>query len=141
MSTATTSSRTSARHGATVVAGTVVVAAVVNLAILAVGRSAGGDFQFTSGDDRLTVGAGGVAMLTILPLLVGMSLAALLSVRWPVVLRVGMFVGPALALATIAIMTIPADLDTTSTVFLSMMHVVLVPATILGLRALEVPRV
>ena len=133
-------SRTSARpHPAVVVMGTVLVAAVVNLAILAVGRSAGGDFQFASGDDRLTVGADGVAMLTIIPLLVGMTLAALLSHRWPVVLRIGMFVGPALALVTIGLMTLPADLDTTSTVFLSLMHVALVPATILGLRALATP--
>jgi hypothetical protein len=136
MSSATVS-RTYARHSRTVVvAGTVLVAAVVNLAILAVGQSAGGDFQFTDGDDRMTVGAGGVAMLTIVPLLIGMTLATVLSLWWPAVLRIGMFVGPALALATIGFMTIPADLDTTSTVFLSLMHVALVPITILGLIAL-----
>ena len=136
MSSATTALTYARRGRAVVVAGTVLAATVVNLVILAVGRSAGGDFEFTSGDDRLTVGADGVAMLTIIPLLVGMTLAAVLSLRWPAVLRIGMFVGPALALATIAFMTISADLDTTSTIFLSLMHIALVPVTVLGLRAL-----
>ena len=92
MSSATMSGHTSARHDAIVVVGTVLVAVVVNLAILAVGRYVGGDFEFTSGDDRLTVGADGVSMLTIAPLLIGLTLAALLSRRWPAVLRIGMFV-------------------------------------------------
>jgi hypothetical protein len=135
MSTATTS-RTFARQRASVVGVTVLVARVSNLATLGAGLTAGGDFGSTAADDRLTVGADGVAMLTIVPLLIGMTLAAVLSRRWPVVLRIGMFAGPALALATIGFMTIPADLDTTSTVFLSLMHVALVPVTILGLRAL-----
>lgn len=140
MSSATISRTYVRRSRPVVVASTVLVATVVNLAILAVGQSAGGDFEFTSGDDRLTVGAGGVAMLTIVPLLAGMTLAAVLSLRWPAVLRIGMFVGPAAALATIGIMTIPADLDTTSTVFLALMHVALVPVTILGLHALGASR-
>ena len=136
MSSATVS-RTYVSGRTAVVVGTVLVATVVNLAILAIGQSAGGDFQFTSGGDRMTVGAGGVAMLTIVPLLVGMTLAALLSLRWPAVLRIGMFAGPAAALVTIGTMTIPADLDTTSTVFLALMHVALVPVTIAGLLAIS----
>lgn len=136
MSSATVS-RTYASRRTVVVLGAVLVATVVNLAILAVGQSAGGDFRFTAGGERMTVEADGVAMLTIVPLLAGMTLAALLSLRWPAVLSIGMFVGPAAALVTIGTMTIPADLDTTSTVFLALMHVVLVPATILGLYALR----
>ena len=40
-------------------------------------------------------------------------------------------------ISAIGTMTVPADLDTTSTIFLALMHVALVPVTILGLHALR----
>jgi hypothetical protein len=45
-------------------------------------------------------------------------------------------VAPVLAVATILLMTVPARFDTTSTLFLATMHVALIPAVLLALRAL-----
>lgn len=48
-----------------------------------------------------------------------------------------MVVAPVLAVLTIFVMTIPADLDTVSTVALAACHVTLVPISILAVRLLR----
>ncbi|MDF2708354.1 MAG: hypothetical protein K0R62_4006 [Nonomuraea muscovyensis] len=75
-----------------------------------------------------------------MPLLIGMTLVALLSRVWRWVILAAMAVAPALALVTVPIMTIPADLDDTSTVTLALCHVTLVPVTLAGLLALRAYR-
>jgi hypothetical protein len=120
----------------TIVVATVAVAVVVNVLIYAVGRAFGGDFVFTNAGEQIQVTALSVVTLTAGPLALGMALVALLSMRWPAVVKAGLVIGPALALVTIAILTLPADLDTTSTITLSLDHVALVPMTIAGLLAL-----
>jgi hypothetical protein len=76
---------------------------------------------------------------SVLPLLVGLSVAALLGRRWPAVLSVALVVAPALALVTILVMTVPADLDRVSTLALASCHVVLAPVAIVALLRLRPP--
>jgi hypothetical protein len=118
------------------VVATVVAAVVINVTIYAIGRAFGGDFLFTNAGKSIEVDAMSVVILTTVPLVAGMTLAALLSLKWPQIIKVALVVGPALALATIATFTIPADFDTTSTTTLALTHVALVPMVILGLLAI-----
>jgi hypothetical protein len=119
-----------------IVVATVVAAVVINEIIYAIGRALGGDFLFTNAGKSTEVTTWSVAALTTGPLLVGMTLVALLSRKWPSIIKVALVVGPALALVTIAILTIPADLDTTSTTTLALCHVALVPVVLGGLLAI-----
>ena len=129
-----------ARSSWVVVSGAVLVAVVVNLTIYVLGRAVGATFELTvAGDGRSTVDAATVAGFTAVPLLVGLGLAALLGPRWSWVYPTAFVVGPALAVATILVMTVPADLDTASTITLACMHLALVPVVVLALRALRRP--
>lgn len=118
------------------VVATVVAALLVNLVIWAIGAAAGGSFEFTDGDLTQSAAPGGVVVLTIVPLLIGMTLAALLSYRWLGAIRVAQVVGPALALLTI-VSTLMADFDGASTVALTAMHVAIAPIVVVGLEAMR----
>jgi hypothetical protein len=74
--------------------------------------------------------------MTMAPLLLGMTLAALLSSRWPAVLRIADVVGPALALLTVA-GTLTAGFDGVSTATLAAMHVVLALLIVVGLESMR----
>lgn len=78
-----------------------------------------------------------MAGFTALPLLVGLTLAALLGRRWPRMILVAQVVAPTLAISTIFVMTLPADFDHVSTLTLASCHVVLVPVSILTLLRLQ----
>ena len=52
------------------------------------------------------------------------------------VTRVALVLGPLLAVATVAVMTVPADLDRTSTVTLALCHLTLVPVILLAVPRL-----
>lgn len=119
------------------VGGAVVVAVAVNLAVYATGRAAGATFDFTAATGPATVDAATVAGFTAVPLLVGLTLAALLGRRWAWVVPAALVIAPVLAVATIFLMTVPADLDTASTVTLACCHLSLVPISVLALRALR----
>ncbi|MEP6482027.1 MAG: DUF6069 family protein [Rhodoglobus sp.] len=120
-----------------IVIGTVIVSVVVNLIIYAVGRAAGGDFRFTNGGASMEVDALTVVGFTIVPLILGMTAAALLSLKWRWVTAVALVVGPALALGSIAVMTLPTDFDAASKATLALCHVALVPVMVTGLLALR----
>ncbi|SDR77119.1 hypothetical protein SAMN04488543_0403 [Friedmanniella luteola] len=120
-----------------VVAVAVLVAVAADLALYGLGRAAGGSFVFTAPAGATRVDAATVAGFAALPLLVGLALAVLLARRWPRVLGVGQVAAPVLALGTVPLMTLPADLDAVSTVALALGHVVLVPVSVLALRALR----
>ena len=120
-----------------VVSGAVVVAVVVNLAIYATGRAAGATFDFTASSGPATVTAVTVAGFTAVPLLVGLTLVALLRRRWSWVVPAALVVAPVLAVATILVMTLPADLDTASTITLACCHLALIPVVVPALRALR----
>ncbi|WP_200938453.1 DUF6069 family protein [Cellulomonas sp. Root137] len=132
-----TATRVRTRPAAVVVVGAVLVAVVVNLAIYGIGRAAGADYEFTAaGGSPSTVDALTVAGFTAVPLLVGLTVAALLR-RWSWAIPTALVVAPVLAVATILVMTVPADFDTASTVTLACCHLALVPISVLALRALR----
>jgi hypothetical protein len=114
----------------------VVVALVANVALWLVGLAAGGSFEVTNGDTVESAAPGGVLVMTVVPLTLGMSLAALLSLRWFGIIRVAEVVGAVAALGTIA-STIVADFDTPSTITLSLMHVVIALVVVTGLEAMR----
>jgi hypothetical protein len=123
-----------------VVAGAVVAAVVVNLAVYGAGRAAGGSFEFTSAAGRPSeVDALTVAGFTAVPLLLGLAAVALLRRFGAWVTRGALVVAPLLALGTIAVMTLPADFDTTSTVTLALCHVALLPIVVPAVLALARP--
>ncbi|MGN2641815.1 DUF6069 family protein [Nocardia takedensis] len=118
------------------VLGAVLGALVVNLVIWLIGTAAGGDFSTVDNGETMSVAPGGVIILSIVPLLIGLTAAALISYRWVGVLRVAAIVGSILALGTIYL-TIAADFDTASTIALSLMHVALVPFIVLATEAIR----
>ncbi len=111
-------------------------AALVNLMLYGIGRAAGGTFHFTSSSGPAVVDGVTVAAFSVAPLLVGLVAVALLSRFGDWVIRTALVVGPLLAIATIALMTLPADLDATSKVTLALCHLTLVPVIIVAVRAL-----
>lgn len=140
--TATVAATVPARRtlpAAAIVTSAVMLALVVNLVVYAVGRQLGGSYRFTSAAGPAEVDALTVGAFTVLPLLVGLTVAALVGRRWPAVLSVALVVAPALALVTILVMTVPADLDRVSTLALASCHVVLAPVAIVALLRLRRP--
>lgn len=119
-----------------IVAATVVAAVGVNLVVYALGVAFGGDFDFTNKGKTIHVSPASIILMTTVPLLAGMTLAALLSLKWPGIVKAALVIGPVLALVTIGTMTIPVDLDTTSTITLAATHVALIPVMVVGLLAL-----
>lgn len=128
------------RPAGTVIGAAVAVAVVADLALYALGRLLGGSYRFTTPTGPAEVDALTVAGFAAVPLLVGLVLAALLGRRWPWVYAVALVVAPVLALVTVVVMTLPADLDLVSTVALASCHVVLAPVAVLALRRLRGPR-
>ncbi|MBM2623137.1 hypothetical protein JIG36_47340 [Actinoplanes sp. LDG1-06] len=124
------------RRAPAVIAAAVGAAVIVNLVVYAIGRAAGGSFRFTTDGTLNEVDAVTVAGFSAVPLLLGLSLVALLSRLGPWLTRTAVIVAPALALATIVVMTVPADLDTTSTITLSLCHVTLAPISVAAVLAL-----
>ena len=121
-----------------IVLGTVVAALTVNLLILAIGTACGADFTYFQSGSSMTVDAVAVTILTVFPLSVGLTFVAWVSPKWPWLLRFAMVAGPALALGTIAVMTLPTAFDTRSKAFLVLMHIALAVVTVAGLRILAV---
>lgn len=111
-------------------------ATVTNLILYAVGRAAGGTFRFTSPSGPAEVDVVTVAAFSALPLLIGLVAVLVLARFGAWVTRAALILGPLLALATIALMTLPTDLDGISKVTLALCHVVLVPVIVVAVRAL-----
>ncbi|MBF6337885.1 hypothetical protein IU450_18585 [Nocardia abscessus] len=116
--------------------GSVAVSVTINLVVWLVGLAAGGSFETTDAGKTSEVTASGVIVSAAVPLLIGMTLAALLSYLWVGVLRVAQVVGATLAVATIGL-TVAADFDLVSTIALSAMHVVLAPVLVGGLEMMR----
>jgi hypothetical protein len=119
-----------------IIAAGVGAAVVINLILYAVGRAAGGTFRFTSPSGPATVDAVTVAGFSAVPLLIGLVAVALLARFGSWVTRAALIIGPLLALGTIAVMTLPTDLDVTSKVTLALCHVVLVPIVLVAVPRL-----
>ena len=112
------------------------VAAVVNFVLFAIGATAGLDYGVKAGDSVWGVMGIGVIVVTTVLLLPGMTLAALLSLRWKRIIPVAQIVGSAISLLTIAL-TFSVDFDTASAVVLTLMHIVAVPIMVLGLELIK----
>lgn len=121
---------------ALIIAAAVGTAALINLILYGVGRAAGGTFRFTASSGPAVVDGVTVVAFSVVPLLVGLVAVALLARLGGWVIRTALVVGPLLAIATIALMTLPTDLDATSKVTLALCHLVLVPVIIVAVRAL-----
>ncbi|WP_327150121.1 DUF6069 family protein [Nocardia sp. NBC_01329] len=140
MSTATTLSGTAVRIPAlnrpVAVFGAIGAALLANLVVWLIGAAAGGTFETADAGQAQSVAPGGIIMMTVVPMLIGLGAAALLSYRWIGVLRVAAVTGSALAVATIG-GTVGADFDTASTVALSITHLTLVPAIVVATEGLR----
>lgn len=116
---------------------TALFAVVINLVIYGIGTVVGGTFDFTDGGERYHVNMLTLTGFTAIPLLVGLTVVAILA-RWVTwVFPVAPVVAPIAAIGTIFSMTIPADLDTTSTVTLAVAHVMVGLMAINGILALR----
>lgn len=134
--TAPTTSTVPALNRPVAVLGAVVAAVVVNLIVWAIGAAAGGSFVTVDNGQLFDVAPGGVIMMSAVPLLIGLTVAVLVSYVWTGVLRTAAVVGSALSLATIA-MTVSSNFDTATTIALSVMHVVLVPIMVISLEGVR----
>lgn len=123
----------------TVVVASVAVALLVNLVLWLVGLAAGGSFEHTNAGATQSAAPGGVVLMTVVPLAVGLSVAALLSLWWGGFLRIAQVAGAALPLATIA-GTLDADFDGASTVTLALMHVAIAAVAVAGLEKMRSSR-
>ena len=112
------------------------VAVVLDLAVYALGRAAGGDFRFTTAAGPAEVDAVTVAGFSAVPLLAGLTAVAVLAPLGAWVVRAALVIGPSLAVGTIALMTLPADFDAVSTMTLAVCHLMLVPVMITALVAI-----
>ena len=118
------------------VLGATVMALVANLILWLSRRASGGSFEMTDQGKVASVAPGGVITLTVVPLLVGLSLAMLISLKWEPIIRIAQVVGAVFALGTIAL-TIAADFDAASTVTLALMHVVVAASVVVALEAVR----
>lgn len=130
------SASTSRTARAVVIAFAIVAAIMANLVIYGIGRAAGGEFEFTRASQVMRVDAMTVAGFSAVPLGLGLILVALLS-RYRRIVTLASIVAPLLAVLTIGAMTIPADLDTTSTIALAACHLTLVPISLLCIHKLR----
>jgi hypothetical protein len=114
-----------------------VVVLAVNLLAYVIGRATGAAFTYTHAGRVTRVDAASVAIMSVVPLTIGLTLIAWLSRRWSGLIRIAKVVASLLAVSTVGLMTIPAGFDATSAAFLATMHLALVPAALLALEALS----
>lgn len=112
------------------------VALVGNLALLAGGRAAGASFAVPNRSEPgalLQIGPGAVALSTLLPLLVGIGAAALLTLRWPRTTLAMKALAVVITLASLG-MPLSVDTDTGTRILLATMHLVVGGAYLAALR-------
>lgn len=114
----------------------VAAAVVVNLAIYLIGGAAGASFRFP-GADGVAIPWFVVAGLTVVPLGVALAAVALLAPRWRWVIPAGLIAAPVLALVSIPLMPVPVGFDLGTTIGLSLMHVVVGIAGLLGVLGIR----
>lgn len=140
MSTVTTISRSTSRIPAlnrpAALFGAIGTALLANLVVWLIGAAAGGTFEVTDAGQVQSVAPGGIVIMTVVPMLIGLGAAVLLSYKWVGVLRLAAVIGSLIAVATIA-MTVSADFDTASTIALSITHLTLVPALVVAAEGLR----
>lgn len=96
----------------------------------------GASFEVLDGSTVHTVGMSGIATMAGLPVLVGVTLAALLSRVRPVAVRIAQVVGAALPILTTA-GSLSADTDWTTRIGLALMHLVVAGFVVAGLELMR----
>ncbi len=120
-----------------VIAAAAGVAVVVNLVAFAIGRVAGATFEFTSNSELRTVDAVTVAGFSSAPLALGLAVTAAVARSRIGFVRVARWLAVVLCVVTIAVLTVPADFDTASTIALSVCHLTLIPINVVVLAEIE----
>jgi hypothetical protein len=114
----------------------VVAVGAVNLALYLLGRAIGATFTYTQDGTKMHVDAASVLIMSIIPLAVGLAIVAVVSTRWRSAITIAKVIVATLAVATIGGMTIPAGFDRSSTILLSLMHLVIIPGAFSSLARL-----
>jgi len=109
---------------------------LVNELLLALGHLLSGTFTYTTDGQATEVTTVSVLIMTAGPLILGVAVLAGLA-RWlPALVTTAAAVGCFLALATVAVMTLPVNLDAPSTTCLALMHVVVGTTLLVAARRL-----
>jgi MFS family permease len=119
------------------VALTTLVAGGAAVIVHAIGRAFGARYEFTAVTGAAVVDTATVFGFAVLPVAVGMIVAALLSRWWRWMFPVALIVAIVLALGTIPIMVVPTDFDTVSATALALCHVAVLLPVLWGLVALR----
>lgn len=122
-------------HPAVIIAAAAGGALVVNLVLWLIGAAAGGSFELTEAGERSDSAPGGVVVMTVIPLVVGLTLATVIALKWRGVIRIAQVIGAVAAVGSIAAPIIE-PFDGASTVALSLMHIVLAPVVVIALEAI-----
>jgi hypothetical protein len=120
-----------------IIAGAVLLAVLVNLAIYGIGRVLGASFAFTTPAGPAAVDPVTLIGFTAVPLTIGLAALALIGRWWMGAYVVALVVAPVLEVGSILIMTVPTDLDPISKATLAACHLALVPVTIVAVKALR----
>ncbi|HWH00381.1 MAG TPA: DUF6069 family protein [Pilimelia sp.] len=113
------------------------VAAAVNLLIFAGARLAGADLVLDASRARpYPITAGGVLFSSVVPMVAGIALAALLSLLWSGFLRVAQVTGALLAVATLA-GPLTSEADGGTVAALTAMHLVSGVVVVAALEAVR----
>lgn len=111
-------------------------AVVVSTVVWALFTAFGASFDVMDGGTVHTVGVSGVAMSAGIPVLIGVTLAALLSYFRVGIIRVAQVVGAVLPLVTVA-GSLSADTDAATKLGLALMHVVVAGFVVIGLELMR----
>lgn len=111
-------------------------AVVVSVVVWALFNAFGASFDVMDGGTVHAVGLSGVAMSAGIPVLIGVTLAALLSYFRVGIIRVAQVIGAALPLVTIA-GSLSADTDVATKLGLALMHVVVAGFVVAGLELMR----
>lgn len=109
------------------------VSVVGNLAVLGVAEVGDASLVVTDAGTAHDIAAGGVVVASLVPVVVGVALVALIALRWLGVVRLAQIVGGAFALLSVA-GPLAADTDGGTSIALAAMHVVTGAAFVAGLE-------
>lgn len=110
--------------------------AVVNLVVLAIGGAFGATYDYVNAGEPGQVTVIGVIVSSVVPLVIGTGLAAVIGRRWHTVLRIAQVVGAALAVLSVA-GPLSLGTDTVTQGALTVMHLVLGVAVVAVLEAIR----
>lgn len=108
-------------------------AAAANLVVLAVARATDASLVVVDNGEAHGIDAGGVIFSSVVPVVIGVALTALVALRWRGVVRLAQVVGGGFALISVA-GPLSIDTDAGTAAALALMHVVVGAAFVAGLE-------